>query len=154
MDNRTVVKSLLRIAVDTPLRRTFDYLPPHEGEVPAPGSRLRVPFGNRLVIGVVVSIESQSDVPEDKLKRISEVIDAHPVFDDALFKLLCWAGDYYHHPLGEVIATALPKLAREGASLAARREVWAATAAGREADRKSTRLNSSHEWISRMPSSA
>ena len=135
MDNRTVVKSLLRIAVDTPLRRTFDYLPPHEGEVPAPGSRLRVPFGNRLVIGVVVSIESQSDVPEDKLKRISEVIDAHPVFDDALLKLLCWAGDYYHHPLGEVIATALPKLAREGASLTARREVWAATAAGREAHR-------------------
>ena len=26
--------------------------------------------------------------------------------------------------------------------------------AGGEADRKSTRLNSSHEWISRMPSSA
>ena len=29
---------------------------------------------------------------------------------------------------------------------------WART--GLEADRKSTRLNSSHEWISRMPSSA
>jgi len=133
VDNLSAVTPLLRIAVDTPLRRSFDYLPPLEGEAPAPGSRVRVPFGNRLLIGVVVSIESQSDVPVDKLKRISEVIDRRPVFDDALLKLLCWAGDYYHHPLGEVIATALPKLAREGASLEAQREVWAATAAGRDA---------------------
>ena len=33
-------------------------------------------------------------------------------------------------------------------------EVWFTKADGGQTDRKSTRLNSSHEWISRMPSSA
>src|SRR5271166_5804930 len=44
--------------------------------------------------------------------------DALPIFDPATFDLLLWAADYYHHPVGEVMAAAL--------------------------DRKSTRLNSSH----------
>ena len=30
------------------------------------------------------------------------------------FELLRWAADYYHHPLGEVIAAALPVALREG----------------------------------------
>ena len=133
VDNRTDMTSVLRIAVDTPLRRTFDYLPPADGRSPIPGSRVHVPFGNRVLVGVIVSSESQSDVPIDKLKRILGVIDSTPVFDSPLLKLLRWASDYYHHPLGEVIATALPKLARDGASLAAHREMWSLTPAGQAA---------------------
>ena len=45
-------------------------------------------------------------------------------------ELLEWAAQYYHHPLGEVIAAALPKLAREGAASRALTERWFATAAG------------------------
>ena len=44
-----------------------------------------------------------------------------------------WASDYYHHPVGEVIAAALPKAVRGGASLVALEEQWCITPAGRDA---------------------
>jgi len=119
-----------RVAIDTPLRRSFDYLPPEDGPMPTVGMRVTVPFGRQRLIGIIVSLESQSDVDPAKLKRVSGVIDPEPTFDTPLLELLRWATDYYHHPIGEVVATALPKLAREGATLAAISEFWAVDAQG------------------------
>ena len=124
--------AIVRIVVDSPLRRSFDYLPP-EGPAVRAGMRVWVPFGNRLRVGVVVSLAAQSSVESSKLKRISSVIDREPTFDVGLLHTLNWAADYYHHPLGEVIATALPKLLREGAALQASEECWSLTEVGREA---------------------
>jgi primosomal protein N' (replication factor Y) len=118
------------VAIDTPLRRSFDYLPPDVGPVPAVGMRVEVPFGRQQLVGMIVSLEGQSDVDSAKLKRVSRVIDAEPTFDAPLLALLRWATDYYHHPIGEVVATALPKLAREGAPLTAITEFWAAAELG------------------------
>ncbi len=47
-----------------------------------------------------------------------------------LLALLRWASEYYHHPLGEVIAAALPRLLREGAAAMPQIERWSLTAAG------------------------
>jgi len=113
-----------RVAIDTPLRRCFDYLPPASGPLPTMGMRVEVPFGRRRLVGIIESLESQSDVDPSKLKRISGIIDPEPTFDAPLLELLRWATDYYHHPIGEVLATALPKLAREGATLTAITEYW------------------------------
>ena len=124
---------IIRVALDTPLRRTFDYLRDVDAPAAMAGQRVRVPFGRREKIGFIVSIERQSDVDREKLKRISSYIDERPTFDATLLALLRWAADYYHHPLGEVIATALPKLVREGATLQARSFGWALTPAGRHA---------------------
>jgi primosomal protein N' (replication factor Y) len=124
--------AIVRVVVDSPLRRSFDYLPP-EGPAVRAGMRVWVPFGNRLRVGVVVSLVAQSSVESSKLKRISSVIDREPTFDVGLLHTLNWAADYYHHPLGEVIATALPKLLREGAALQASEECWSLTEVGREA---------------------
>ncbi len=124
---------IIRVALDTPLRRTFDYLRDVDAPAAMAGQRVRVPFGRREKIGFIVSIERQSDVDRAKLKRISSYIDERPTFDATLLALLRWAADYYHHPLGEVIATALPKLVREGATLQARSFGWALTPAGRHA---------------------
>ncbi len=124
---------IIRVALDTPLRRTFDYLRDVDAPAAMAGQRVRVPFGRREKIGFIVSIERQSDVDRDKLKQISSYIDERPTFDATLLALLRWAADYYHHPLGEVIATALPKLLREGATLQARSFGWALTPAGRHA---------------------
>lgn len=124
---------IIRVALDTPLRRTFDYLRDVDAPAAMAGQRVRVPFGRREKIGFIVSIARQSDVDRAKLKRISSYIDERPTFDATLLALLRWAADYYHHPLGEVIATALPKLVREGATLQARSFGWALTPAGRHA---------------------
>lgn len=118
------------VALDTPLRRTFDYLIDHQTGAPAAGTRVAVPFGRRQLVGVVVAHANQSAIAPSKLKPISRAIDLEPTFDDRLLQLLRWAADYYHHPLGEVIAAALPKLMREGATLTLQLEVWTMSDAG------------------------
>ena len=122
--------TICRVAIDTPLRLTFDYRIAPDSEAPALGCRVAVPFGRRQLVGVAVGLGSTSDIDESKLKTISKILDSVPVFDAPLLQLLRWAADYYHHPIGEVIAAALPKLMREGASLVSHTECWRATDAG------------------------
>jgi primosomal protein N' (replication factor Y) len=127
---------VFRVALDTPLKRLFDYLAPVTGLFAAPispGMRVRVPFGRQQLVGIVVEVASSSDVPEEKLKPILEVLDARPVLDTSALALLQWAADYYHHPIGEVLSTALPKAMRLGAAAEAREERWSVTDAGRTA---------------------
>jgi primosomal protein N' (replication factor Y) len=125
---------ILQVALDTPLRRVFDYLPPVQPLPKSlrPGVRVRVPFGRRQLVGILVATATESVLAPTKLKRALEVLDELPVFDAVTFELLRWAADYYHHPLGEVLAAALPPSLREGESAApAAVERWHLTAAGR-----------------------
>lgn len=106
---------MLRVALDTPLRTTFDYLAPAALDPPArPGARVRVPFGRQSAVGLVVELAATSEVAPGKLKAIEAVIDTTPALDEELLGLMRWAADYYHHPIGEVLFTALPQLARKG----------------------------------------
>jgi primosomal protein N' (replication factor Y) len=123
------IRGIVRVALDTPLRRLFDYLPGPDDRLQV-GSRVRVPFGRQRLIGVVHSFAASSDLPREKLKAVLEVIDAEPVIDATIMELLEWAAQYYHHPLGEVIAAALPKQARNGAAARALTERWFASDAG------------------------
>ena len=124
---------VFRVALDTPLKRLFDYLEPPSGLFAAPvspGMRVRVPFGRQRLVGIVMEAATSTDVPSEKLKPISEVLDAQPVLDASALALLQWAADYYHHPIGEVLSTALPKAMRMGATAEAREERWSVTAEG------------------------
>ena len=131
---------VLRVVIDAPLRSPFDYLPP-PGLAPAAvalGARVRVPVGKRETIGVVVDYADQpsvsaAQVGPEALKSVHQVLDTAALLDPGLMQLLRWTADYYHHPLGEVIAAALPRALRDGAPAAAQIELWCATAAGLEA---------------------
>ena len=120
---------ILAVAIDTPLRRTFDY----RAEQPdfVPGQRVWVPFGRRRVVGVVVARRDRTDVPAGKLRSIFGAVDAEPTFDAGLLQLLLWSADYYRHPVGEVIAAAMPSQLRTGASLREETIVWSLTELGR-----------------------
>jgi len=109
---------VLRVALDVPLRRLFDYLKPDDALV-APGMRVRVPFGRQRLIGLVMETAAASDVPPERLKQVQEVLDSQPVLDSGALALLQWAAEYYHHPIGEVLAGALPKSLRTGAPIKA-----------------------------------
>jgi primosomal protein N' (replication factor Y) (superfamily II helicase) len=127
---------MFRVAVDTPLRRLFDYLPPDlpVGAAPLrPGMRVRVPFGRRRLVGVVIETADSSELLPERLKPILEVMDAAPALEASTLGLIQWAAEYYHHPVGEVLATALPKLLRSGAGLEATEERWTVTDEGRKA---------------------
>ena len=126
---------LLVVAVPVPLRQLFDYLPPTrwQGPLPVPGCRVRVPFGRRHLVGLVVDVHEAATVERGRLRRVDEVLDISPVLIEADLELLRWAAGYYHHPLGEVIATALPAALRQGGEVKAAGEVrWRLTDAGRE----------------------
>ena len=111
---------ILRIAVPSPLRRTFDYRLPEnlrfkvKNQKPLPGMRVKVEFGSRKLIGLIVEIPQHSDVASDKLKDISDIIDSTPILSKDLFELFIWAANYYQHPLGEALFAALPSAIRKG----------------------------------------
>lgn len=104
--------SYVRVALATPLRRHFDYLP--NASLPTVGARVEVPFGSRTLLGVVVALVSETDVPADKLKPIIRIVDQQPVLSNDIIKLCQWAAKYYHHSEGETLLQALPKALRDG----------------------------------------
>lgn len=80
--------------------------------MPQPGVRLRVPFGNKQLIGILLKVHSEW--PDFTLKPVLEQIDNEPVLDQHLMRLLTWASNYYCHPIGEVVAAALPARLKQG----------------------------------------
>lgn len=102
--------TILRVALPTPLRRLFDYLPPQDIDYKLlkPGVRLLVPFRNKERVGLLIGQEKTSELPLEKLKRAIAVLDEQPVLTEDVYKLCHWAAEYYHHSLGEVLNSALP----------------------------------------------
>ena len=132
----TATEPVLQVAVPVPVRHLFDYLPPRPGSAPPmrPGARVRVPFGRKSAIGVVVGVAAGSAIDARRLKRVREVIDSEPLLDASTLKLLLWSSGYFQHPVGEVVVGTLPRLLRLGRALRAERTLhYAATAAGAQA---------------------
>ncbi|HEX7060519.1 MAG TPA: primosomal protein N' [Woeseiaceae bacterium] len=108
-------EAVLNVAINAPLSRLFDYLPPRHGAPGAsPGCRVLVPFGRRRLVGLVMGVAASSDVPAAKLKHALDVLDPAPLLDDSDLELLSFVSAYYHHPIGEVVAAALPAPLRHG----------------------------------------
>ncbi|MHB1349295.1 MAG: replication restart helicase PriA [Desulfobulbaceae bacterium] len=100
------------VAVAAPLRKTLTYAHPAGLTSPAvieAGRRVLVPLGRRLVTGYVLA-QAGEDTGAEKIqiKSIAELLDQAPLFPGELIPFFRWIADYYHHPLGEVIRTALP----------------------------------------------
>ena len=117
---------ILKVALDTPLRQTFDYFPPrHPGGWPAvPGVRVEVPLGRRRAVGYVAALADGSDLPAARLKTVHAVLDEAPLWDPPTLDLLSWAAAYYHHPVGEVFGAAAPAALRAGSSAIRDQTLW------------------------------
>ncbi|AYC34616.1 primosomal protein N' [Pseudomonas cavernae] len=127
---------ILRLALPSPLRRLFDYrAPPGVARAQLqPGMRLRVPFGRRELIGILIEVSDRSEVPAAKLKPALELLDARAPLPPALFKLCLWTAQYYQHSLGDTLSWALPVLLRQGEPAEARQERFWHLAAGASLD--------------------
>jgi primosomal protein N' (replication factor Y) len=121
------------VAINAPLSRLFDYLPPESG-LPEPGCRIQVPFGRQVQTGLVMEIAAHSEVPAARLKHAMRTIDASTLLNEADRWLIQFTSSYYHHPIGEVVAAALPTLLRQGNPLTAVVRKVAVTAVGASAD--------------------
>jgi len=131
-------KPILRVALNTPLRNLFDYLPPDDcpAKTVAPGQRLQVPFGKSSVrIGIIISISKTSVVPKHKLKKAIALLDEKPLLSKKHLQLIEWASHYYHHPIGDVAFTSIPTALRKGKAAKIQQElIWRLTATGEKLD--------------------
>jgi primosomal protein N' (replication factor Y) len=109
---------------------------------------VRVNFGNREVIGIVMALADHSEVPTKKLKPILEVIDEHPVLEPDIMQLVTWAANYYQHPPGEAMPQALPILLRQGkAARPQQQRQYGLTHAGRDTDVVSLRRSAKQQAL-------
>jgi len=103
---------IVKVALDTPLDMCFDYRLVQEDEtsaLPEPGQLVVVQFGRRDVVGVLISVGAQTDVPADKLKDILALRSQLSPLPTQWLALCSFAADYYQRPLGEVALPGLPK---------------------------------------------
>lgn len=71
--------------------RPFDYQVPVELiSVIELGSRVKVPFGPRNVLGFVVGLKKETDVPLNKLKAINQILDMEPVLTEEMLRMAKW----------------------------------------------------------------
>ena len=101
---------IVRVALDVPLHRFFDYLAP-EGEaltVADIGLRVRVPFGRQSKIGVLVELPASSDFSPAQLKSVEGILRDLPPLPPDWFRLCEFCAAYYQAPLGEVMISTLP----------------------------------------------
>lgn len=124
---------VLKVALPLPLPRCFDYaLPePAQADESLIGRRVRVPFGNGEKIGIIESMQFEELAPLN-LKHIIEIIDLEPIFSGELLHNLRWLSRYTQAPLGEVYASAMPALLRQGNALPDNKvPAWDLTHSGR-----------------------
>ncbi|MBK9784167.1 MAG: primosomal protein N' [Betaproteobacteria bacterium] len=98
---------VLRVALDLPLHRLFDYVIP-EASTADIGLRVRVPFGRGEKIGVIAEVVDSSEWPLAQLKPAGEILRDVPPLPADFLRLCHFASGYYQAAFGEVVMQALP----------------------------------------------
>jgi primosomal protein N' (replication factor Y) len=102
---------IIRVALDVPLPCGFDYLAP-DADAEDVGRRVCVPFGRGEKIGIILEVLAASDLPPEKLKPVRAILRDAPPFPPDWLALADFCSRYYQHPIGEVVALALPPALR------------------------------------------
>ncbi|MGE0387821.1 MAG: primosomal protein N' [Gammaproteobacteria bacterium] len=140
--------AVLRVALDVPLRRTFDYLPPAALTGPlVPGTRVRVPFGRGTRVGVVLEGQADTSIDPSRLRRIAAVLDDAPLWPGSLLGVIEWAARYYEHPVGEVVSVAMPAGLRAGRVAAPAQPAYWRVVPGADAPRRAPRQAALLAWM-------
>ncbi|RME73838.1 MAG: primosomal protein N' [Planctomycetota bacterium] len=111
----TVPQLAVAVALPVPLPRTFDYAVPPEFEPRvAPGHRVEAPFGSRRLHGIVLRRFpiAESELPPERLRPLLAAPDDEPLLPPPVLTLCRFCARYYHNPIGEVLAAAVPAAIR------------------------------------------
>ncbi len=123
------------------LRGPFDYLLAGALEAVGVGTMLMVPFGNRRLLGVVVDVAEESDLPPERLAEPLAALEAN--VPPELVRLGLWVAQEYVSTPARGLALVLPPGTGTGAGrrMVARRSLVASiTEAGRQALEGGVRL--------------
>jgi primosomal protein N' (replication factor Y) (superfamily II helicase) len=86
-------------------RHTFSYSVPHSLEV-EPGCAVYVPFGPRVVRGIVTGLSDSATVAETR--DIISIISPRPLVTPGRIRLAFWIAEYYIAPIFSTLALMLP----------------------------------------------
>ena len=96
------------VSIPVPVRKDFTYF---SYEKIKAGSRVKVTFNKRELVGVVYK---KTKKPNFKTAKIKKLLDESPTFDNLSLKTLNWISDFYIHSRGEVFSNFLsPKLRKD-----------------------------------------
>ena len=98
-----------KVALPVPVTTHFTYKIPSDLEHKVfVGCRVEVPFGRRVLSGIVVELTDKTDVA--KVKPIRSIYETY--LPDNLLELARWIASYYGCSLGEAAQSVLPPLLR------------------------------------------
>jgi primosomal protein N' (replication factor Y) len=124
--------NILLVALDIPLHRLFDYRV-EDARAEDIGLRVLVPFGRKLVLGIIVEVRQASDIDPAKLRDARAILRDTPALPQHWMDLTRFCAQYYQRPLGEVMLNALPPRLRKDAPMGKGPQTYALTDAGRDA---------------------
>jgi len=146
--------TIVRVALDVPLPTLFDYRADDITRADI-GYRVLVPFGKKRVVGVLVDVVARSEIPDHRLRRVDEVLRDVPPLAGEWLALVKFCSAYYHVPLGQAIAAALPPRLRTGRPVPGAPVNYVITPAGRDAlaalPRRQRRVRALLEGLARQP---
>ncbi len=118
------MSQIVRVALDVPLRRLFDYQAPAGKPLAASdrGCRVLVPFGAQRKVGVIVDLPTATEIADSRLKPCVAVLRDLPPLPEDWFALTEFCAAYYQAPLGQVMLSTLPAGLRATAQRSSRRQ--------------------------------
>ncbi len=100
------VARFVDVALPVPLERAFTYAA--NGQNPAIGARVLVPFSGQKLMGVVLRVHDEQPAESFEIKPIQQVLDTGALLPNELMRLAEWIAQYYVAPIGEVLRGMLP----------------------------------------------
>ncbi len=95
------------VIFNLPLNHSFTYKIPEQFSDLTAGRRVYVPFGKRVISGLVAEIKEKSDYKN--VREIIDVLDETPLIKPGLLELTKWVAEYYMCSWGQAAQLALPK---------------------------------------------
>jgi len=99
--------AIVRVALPIPLPQVFDYTA-EDADVEDVGRCVKVPFGRGERTGLIVGFGDEAGVEAPRLKAVLHIQRGVPPLPADWLELVAFVARYYHAPLGEVVALALP----------------------------------------------
>jgi len=97
------------VILSLPVSQAFTYIVPESliGSARA-GSRVLVPFSQRMLTGFIIGLKKKRPAPGIPLKEIAEVLDGEPVFSSSFLSFSRKLSDYFYSSWGELLQASLP----------------------------------------------
>src|SRR4030095_11351953 len=103
---------IARVTLEIALGKEFDYaIPSDMADRVEVGSRVKVPFGPRQVLGIVTDLIGEST--HTNLRSILKVIGQQSQVTPRVLELARWMGEYYCCPVEIALKSVLPDAVRK-----------------------------------------